>query len=1817
MDDDNETLDNTGITSLSVHAFDWTVKDVFGDEDNVAIHCWALNRQSKPNLLRFTDFPAFCHLELPLFVKGHLKIWKRADADRFMSMLAFRLGDDAPTRHEFKFAKKLYYYRCTKAFPMLLLCFKNLKSMQKCTRLLSFSLKTEDWGYIHCNVWEDSISIVRKLLTVKNVRYSQWFSINAKSVPLADKISTLEHEYTVEWDSMAIIPLDECKNWSTQPGVLAFDIECYSNNHRAMPDKYDAQHVAYMISCIYQRYRDPTSRRRYGIIIGDCNHIPEEKFTNCEIIKVDTEYAMIEAFGRVVCETDPEILTGYNILGFDYPYLDHRVKRGLKEWPAMGRIIGVPSFMTSKTWKSGAYGHQSINILQMEGRISIDLLPIIKRDYKLDKYDLNSVCKKFIGKTKHDVSAPQMFLIYEDMTNARAKLNEIIREPDTSPELINDTNYIERRDAAQRIFDTAKSDTTRVMEYCIQDSELVIELMETLNIWVSLVEMSNIVGTTIVELFTRGQQVRCVSQLYDLAAREGFILDSRDTPGFKFSGGLVFEPIPGLYDDIICLDFSSLYPSIIQAYNICYTTLVPPELEDVIPDEDCNIFDFEQDEVDTKEDVIADQEGEGNNEDDDEEKEVLEEIKKKPKKKVKIVKRHYRFKFHKYIEGMENYKEGLLPRLVRQLVSERRGVQRQARDVKAELKPLEKIEDIRIALEGYLCGTVMAMDVKDAKARVKELSETQPPARPEIITAAKRDLCISELFVTKDEVILALEEFHDSGIKVIGVEEAELKLKDLVDSKASEEVITEARYSLYIAQLFFMKNGVAVANELAHLELDISRMNYDRDLLMEKLALLESTREERCKMIESCKLLIVVLDKRQLALKVSANSFFGFLGVHTGGMMPLIEGAMSITAKGRELITQVRIYIEEKYGGIQVAGDTDSCRGHTPVLIRCESGAIDYIQIKDLVDLDDNYTTEKEYYDMTPCGYEVWTETGWSKITYLMRHKTEKKLYRVVTHTGVVDVTEDHSLLNEYAQPITPNEVKLGTILLHAELPIMEYSIPDMDEEIAWAWGFFMAEGTCGSYYYEKRGYQHSWSVSNQNHEFLTRAQKAMRRAEPNFDFIIDPCMESSGCDKLTARGYGDSVLPLVTKFDQLFYTKRSTTMKQNIATDNGIRFKKVPSPILMATREIKQAFFDGWYAGDGAKTGTNLRFDIKGQIGAAGLFFLCRSLGYKISVNSEKKNNPEREIYRLNIAAIKQAKHTDKIKDIIYLGTMVEDVFDIETENHHFAAGIGRMVIHNSVMMKLPIIQNSKECDYWGRRLAEEISGIKPGEKDCDGIKWPEGRKGLFPPPLAMEFEKAMRLLVLRKKKYAAYLIGKDGTFKKEDVTDRQGNVIGTQLAMLKRGVVLARRDNCLLLRKTYTTILNLIMDKYRLDQAMDVLIDTIQRLINDEVPVEDLITIRELGSNYKCETFFMKVFSDQLKKAGKIVNPGDRLDFVIVKDPTATLLGHKMRLTEQYLQARETSTPEIVDYDYYIEKALMNSINQLFEVGFKDVIARLQHVSYKPTNRHKTLYLDKPVQIILKLRERGYELSKFKDAVRYNVGLLYETPQIMTNRGLGLTLSVIRAAPVEARVVDVSDDVIEVTEVSSSNSTPSVIETPIPISTPTPISTPIPVVIPALSLNIIQQKIPVPKLPKSISTSRRNPMITPPTLPSPKINDVNRNEITSPIKRSESNGEIMSNPTSPRIIIPRCGIKSPTSNAISPPTSPGIIMPKCGIRSPNSNNDRPQYKMPSIKIPAIGMKRQSVIVKDSPTIQNNNVPMIMSLNLNIIHQSAVMQEK
>src|SRR5947209_1011981 len=156
---------------LEIHAYDWVVRDAYSDDGHVAIHCWALDRYSKPYLVRFNNFPAFCYIELPPFIRNRWYNWNRGAVEQFMNMLNARLKDDAPYDYKIIYnAKKIYYYQKKHMATMIRVSFNTLNAMRHCSNLLEKPINTEDWGFMQCNVWEDnnSISIVRKLLTVQN-----------------------------------------------------------------------------------------------------------------------------------------------------------------------------------------------------------------------------------------------------------------------------------------------------------------------------------------------------------------------------------------------------------------------------------------------------------------------------------------------------------------------------------------------------------------------------------------------------------------------------------------------------------------------------------------------------------------------------------------------------------------------------------------------------------------------------------------------------------------------------------------------------------------------------------------------------------------------------------------------------------------------------------------------------------------------------------------------------------------------------------------------------------------------------------------------------------------------------------------------------------------------------------------------------------------------------------------------------------------------------------------------------------------------------------------------------------------------------------------------------------------------------------------------------------------------------------------------------------------------------------------------------------------------------------------------------------------
>ena len=115
-------------------------------------------------------------------------------------------------------------------------------------------------------------------------------------------------------------------------------------------------------------------------------------------------------------------------------------------------------------------------------------------------------------------------------------------------------------------------DYQKVIDYCIQDTLLPLRLIDKLDIWTAQIELSNLLGVSVENLLTEGEQARCFSQIYDIFHRAGHVLISKKFSNMASGGGLVTDPEVGIHDNVMTLDFASLYPSIIRSYNLSYET---------------------------------------------------------------------------------------------------------------------------------------------------------------------------------------------------------------------------------------------------------------------------------------------------------------------------------------------------------------------------------------------------------------------------------------------------------------------------------------------------------------------------------------------------------------------------------------------------------------------------------------------------------------------------------------------------------------------------------------------------------------------------------------------------------------------------------------------------------------------------------------------------------------------------------------------------------------------------------------------------------------------------------------------------------------------------------------------------------------------------------------------------------------------------------------------------------------------------------------------------------------------------------------------
>jgi DNA gyrase/topoisomerase IV subunit B len=132
-------------------------------------------------------------------------------------------------------------------------------------------------------------------------------------------------------------------------------------------------------------------------------------------------------------------------------------------------------------------------------------------------------------------------------------------------------------------------------------------------------------------------------------------------------------------------------------------------------------------------------------------------------------------------------------------------------------------------------------------------------------------------------------------------------------------------------------------------------------------------------------------------------------------------------------LQQGKVYTQEnikelRYGSVALATDQDCFVQDTPLLIQYPDGRFGIQSIDDLVD---EWVQGEGGYFCGQSKYKVWSDQGWTDIVKVVKKRTSKKIFRVLTHTGCVEVTEDHPLLTQKGITITPKNCALGTGLLH------------------------------------------------------------------------------------------------------------------------------------------------------------------------------------------------------------------------------------------------------------------------------------------------------------------------------------------------------------------------------------------------------------------------------------------------------------------------------------------------------------------------------------------------------------------------------------------------------------------------------------------------------------------------------------------------------------------------------------------------------------------------------------------------------------------
>jgi DNA polymerase zeta len=321
-------------------------------------------------------------------------------------------------------------------------------------------------------------------------------------------------------------------------------LETHINSRDDLAPDPERDEVNMIVWCIADELAD--EKFKMGIIVlaqeDDCDRVEKIRKTVGNNVEVEAEESELDLLNRmvdIVREYDPDVLTGYEVHNNSWGYLIERARLQYE--------FNLPDeFSRMKSQSHGRFGKDSdrwgfnhTSTVRITGRHTINIWRAMRSELNLLQYTMENVVFHLLQRRIPHYS-------YASLTKW----------------------YRSKR----------PKDLAKVLNYFVSRTKLDLDILDANELIPRTSEQARLLGVDFFSVFSRGSQFKVESLMFRIAKPESFILVS---PSRKQVGAqnaleclpLVMEPQSAFYSSpLLVLDFQSLYPSVMIAYNYCYST---------------------------------------------------------------------------------------------------------------------------------------------------------------------------------------------------------------------------------------------------------------------------------------------------------------------------------------------------------------------------------------------------------------------------------------------------------------------------------------------------------------------------------------------------------------------------------------------------------------------------------------------------------------------------------------------------------------------------------------------------------------------------------------------------------------------------------------------------------------------------------------------------------------------------------------------------------------------------------------------------------------------------------------------------------------------------------------------------------------------------------------------------------------------------------------------------------------------------------------------------------------------------------------------